>query len=351
MSDSSSSSSSSSLYVPPASHCFHASYSHPLLRTWQNEASPVNAAELMYPIFVSDDENENTEIKAMPGQFRVGLNHLDALISPLVAIGLRSVLLFGVVSSASSSKKDLAGSYAYSSSSPVVLALQLLSQKHPSLLLCVDVCLCAYTSHGHCGVMNEQGIINNQASIDTLAKMALSLAKAGARVIAPSDMMDGRVGAIKQALIKNSLSETVSVLSYSVKFASCMYGPFREAAQSGMTFGDRQSYQLPSGSRSLALRAAQRDVDEGADMLMVKPGLPYLDLVREVKDKHKLPVAVYHTSGEFAMLYHAAAAGSFNLETAVLEVMTSFKRAGATIIITYFTPFLLQLWAKKKNQS
>jgi porphobilinogen synthase len=191
----------------------------------------------------------------------------------------------------------------------------------------VDLCLCGYTDHGHCGILSGRAI-DNAASVARLAEVAVAFAAAGAHVIAPSDMMDGRVGAIKAALRGAGMGGRVAVMSYSAKFASCMYGPFRDAAHSGMAFGDRSLYQLPPGSRSLALRALQRDVEEGADFVMVKPGGPYLDVCRDAAERCGVPVAAYQVSGEFAMLHHAAAAGAFELRRAVMESMTGFRRAG-----------------------
>ncbi|TKS84181.1 Delta-aminolevulinic acid dehydratase [Collichthys lucidus] len=229
---------------------------------------------------------------------------------------------------------------------PAVLAVKKIRTLFPELLVACDVCLCPYTSHGHCGILNDDGTLNNDASCLRLAEVALAYARAGCHIIAPSDMMDGRVRAIKQALLSNGLGNKASVLSYSAKFASCYYGPFRDAAQSKPAFGDRRCYQLPPGARGLAIRAVERDVREGADMLMVKPGLPYLDILREVKDKFpNHPLAVYNVSGEFAMMWHGAQAGAFDLRAAVMEAMTAFRRAGADIIITYYAPQLLS-WLK-----
>lgn len=224
-------------------------------------------------------------------------------------------------------------------------ALLFLKERYPQLLLSCDVCLCGYTNHGHCGILHDidhDRTIDNQKSIDRLAEIAAFYASCGAHVVAPSDMMDGRIGAIKAALRSVNLDHRCSVLSYSAKFASCFYGPFRDACGSGMSFGDRSCYQLPPMSSSLALRATERDVAEGADMIMVKPGGPYLDIVRQLADRYSLPLAIYHVSGEYAMIWHAAQAGAFNLREAVLETLLGFKRAGATILITYFTPDVLQ---------
>ncbi|CAF93563.1 unnamed protein product, partial [Tetraodon nigroviridis] len=241
--------------------------------------------------------------------------------------------------------KEVAG--ADTDDTPAVLAVKKIRSLFPELLVACDVCLCPYTSHGHCGILNDDGTLNNDASCLRLAEVAVSYAKAGCHIIAPSDMMDGRVSAIKQGLLSNGFAHQVSVLSYSAKFASCYYGPFRDAAQSKPAFGDRRCYQLPPGAGGLAIRAVERDVREGADMLMVKPGLPYLDIVRAVKDKFPShPLAVYNVSGEFAMMWHGAQAGAFDLRAAVMEAMTAFRRAGADIIITYYTPQLLS-WLKE----
>ncbi|XP_040487687.1 delta-aminolevulinic acid dehydratase isoform X1 [Ursus maritimus] len=323
----------------------HSGYFHPLLRAWQAAATPLSASNLIYPIFVTDVPDDVQPIDSLPGVARYGVNRLEEMLKPLVEEGLRCVLVFGVPSRV---PKDERGSAADSEDSPAIEAIRLLRKTFPSLLVACDVCLCPYTSHGHCGLLSKNGAFQAEESRQRLAEVALAYAKAGCQVVAPSDMMDGRVEAIKEALMAHGLGNRVSVMSYSAKFASCFYGPFRDAAQSSPAFGDRRCYQLPPGARGLALRAVARDVREGADMLMVKPGMPYLDIVREVKDKHpELPLAVYHVSGEFAMLWHGSRAGAFDLKAAVLEVMTAFRRAGADVIITYYTPQLLQ-WLKEE---
>ncbi|KAM8934770.1 delta-aminolevulinic acid dehydratase [Pelodytes ibericus] len=322
----------------------HSGYFHPVLRAWQASATSINATNLMYPIFVTDSPDAVEVIASLPGQARYGVNKLEEMLRPLVEDGLKSILIFGVPGKVA---KDERGSAADAGDTPAILAIRKIQAAFPDLLIACDVCLCPYTSHGHCGILREDGTIQNEASCQRLAEVALAYARAGCHVIAPSDMMDGRIGAIKDALISNDMSNRVSVMSYSAKFASCFYGPFRDAALSKPAFGDRKCYQLPPGARGLATRAVDRDVREGADMLMVKPGMPYLDLVREVKDKHPaLPLAVYHVSGEYAMLWHGAQAGAFNLKVAVLEAMTGFRRAGADIIITYYVPQLLK-WIKE----
>ncbi|KAK6470994.1 delta-aminolevulinic acid dehydratase-like isoform X1 [Huso huso] len=327
-----------------ADSVLHSGYFHPTLRAWQTCSTSFSASSLIYPIFITDSPDAVEPIASLPGQARYGINKLEGMLRPLVDDGLKCVLIFGVPANL---PKDEQGSAADSDDTPAVQALRKLRSAFPELLLACDVCLCPYTSHGHCGILREDGSLDSAASCQRLAEVALAYARAGCHIVAPSDMMDGRIGAIKQALLSNELGNKVSVLSYSAKFASCYYGPFRDAAQSKPAFGDRRCYQLPPGARGLALRAVDRDVREGADMLMVKPGLPYLDIVREVKDKHPThPLAVYHVSGEFAMLWHGAQAGAFELRSAVMEAMTAFRRAGADIIITYYVPQLLT-WLKE----
>lgn len=317
----------------------HSGFQHELLRKWQSANTEITKAHLVYPVFVTDSEDAKEEITSMPDQFRFGVNALINALRPSVDLGLKSVLLFGVPYKL---PKDERGSSADAAETPVIVAVRKLREVFPELLIMCDVCLCAYTDHGHCGILYEDGTINNEASIGRLAEVALAYAKAGAHVVAPSDMMDGRVGAIKQLLIASGLGSKVSVLSYSAKFASGFYGPFRDAAKSKMAFGDRRCYQLPPGSSGLALRAVERDVKEGADMLMVKPGMAYLDLVRQIKDKYpEYPLAIYQVSGEYAMIWHGAKAGAFDLNSILLETLTSMRRAGADIIISYFTPRVL----------
>jgi len=330
------------LYVPPAKFCLHSSFGHTLLKSW-NTPRTVTAGNILYPIFVTAGTDVKTEISSLPGQYRWSVDRLPELLDPLVELGLKSVLIFGVVSD--ESLKDERGSYATIPDSPVIRSLKFLSERYPSLLLVTDVCLCAYTSHGHCGILKEDRSIDNQPSINRIAEIAVAYAKAGSRCVAPSDMMDGRIGAIKAALRKEGLDSTTAVMAYSAKFASCMYGPFRDAAGSGAKFGSRANYQLPPGSHGLAVRAIERDIAEGADFVMVKPGGPYLDVVAEcakIADKAGIPVAIYQVSGEYAMLYHAAKAGAFGLEEAVMESLNGMRRAGCTILITYFAELALK---------
>jgi len=322
----------------------HAGYGNPTLRQWQACGTELHSHNLMLPLFIVDSPNAKEDISSLPGVSRFGVDSVIPFLRPLVDLGLSSVLLFGVPANVPKDEFGSAGSD--SDKNPVMAAVKKIKTEFSNLTVACDVCLCPYTSHGHCGVLNSDGTINNKESLPLLAKQALAFAEAGADVVAPSDMMDGRVYAIKKILADNGLNR-VSVLSYAVKFASTFYGPFRDAAKSAPAFGDRKCYQLPPGSRGLAARAADRDVAEGADMLMVKPGLAYLDLVKQTKDNHpNHPLFIYQVSGEYAMLYHGAAAGAFNLEATLMEVLTSMRRAGADVIISYFTPNVLK-WLKK----
>ncbi|XP_018370604.1 PREDICTED: delta-aminolevulinic acid dehydratase [Trachymyrmex cornetzi] len=330
-----------------AKHTLHSGIFHPVLREWQSPNVEITVNNLMYPIFISDAENAKEPINSMPGVYRYGINQLEKMLQPLVAKGLKSVLLFGVTQYL---EKDEIGSNADSARNPVIQALPLLREKFPNLLIACDVCLCPYTNHGHCGILNSDGSINNANSIQRIAEVAVSYAKAGAQIVAPSDMLDGRIGAIKLGLAAAGFSNKVAVLSYAVKFASGLYGPFRDASQSAPKFGDRKCYQLPPGSNGLAARAAARDVNEGADMLMVKPGLPYLDVMRQTKDAHpEYPLFVYQVSGEYAMLHHGAQNGAINLENVLNEILLSMRRAGADCIITYFTPLILDMLQRKSK--
>jgi porphobilinogen synthase len=320
-------------------HELHSGYGHEVLRLWQAEGS-IEAHRLVYPVFVTEGRNAKEEIAAMPGQFRWSADRLGEALAPAAQNGLRAVLLFGVPAGV----RDARGSSADRDSSVVPLAVRAIRKAFPDLLVITDVCLCAYTDHGHCGILRADGSVDNAASVARLAEVATAYARSGAHVVAPSDMMDGRVAAIRGALKAGAL-DSVAIMSYAAKFASCFYGPFREAAQSKPVFGDRRAYQLPPGARGLALRAALRDVEEGADIVMVKPAGPYLDVVREVRHAVRIPVAAYQVSGEFAMLHHAAAAGAFDLEAAVMESLAGIRRAGADILITYFAPQALG-WLK-----
>ncbi|KAL3318122.1 hypothetical protein Ciccas_003209 [Cichlidogyrus casuarinus] len=294
----------------------------------------------MYPLFISHEDDAYEDILSLPEQKRVGLNNLEDHLKPLIKLGLSSVLLFGVIPD---DLKSADGSFALDVKSPVPRAIIKLREKFPDLQVAADVCLCGYTSHGHCGILFADGTIDNEKSCTQLAKVSLAYARAGAHIIAPSDMMDGRVASIKSILMKNNF-HNVAIMSYSAKFASSLYGPFRDAAKSAPGKGDRKGYQLPPGAKGLAMRAVERDIKEGADILMVKPGLPYLDILESIRQRFPdYTLAVYHVSGEYAMLWQAAKVGAIDLEAAAKEILLSFRRAGATIIISYMTPYLLGL--------
>lgn len=292
----------------------------------------------------------------MPGIKRYSVATIVDHLRPLCQLGLSAVLLFGVPSAAD---KDARGSAADSDNSLTIRTVHLLKQKLPQLIIACDVCLCAYTDHGHCGVLRAGGLheddesepdIDNDASVARLAEVAARYARAGADLVAPSDMMDGRVAAIKSSLRSAGLAHRCAVLSYACKFASALYGPFRAAAGSAPLKGrwGRSRYQLPPGASGLAMRAADRDVDEGADMLIVKPAGIYMDIVCGVRERQpNRPLAVYQVSGEYAMLWHAAQAGALNLRDVVMETMTSFRRAGADVVITYFAPQILD-WLNER---
>jgi porphobilinogen synthase len=285
-------------------------------------------ADLVYPMFVQLGEGR-TPVEAMPGVERVSISHAVEEAGEAHALGIPAVLLFGVPA-----EKDEQGSGAYDDEGVVQLAVRAIKEAHPELLVITDVCLCAYTSNGHCGVVLEDGTVDNDISLELLAKTAISHARAGADAVAPSDMMDGRVGALRTQLDAEGHKD-LPIVAYSAKFASAFYGPFREAAGSTPAFGDRRSYQMDPANSDEAVREALLDVEEGADMVMVKPALPYLDVIRRVKDATRVPVAAYNVSGEYAMVKAAAAAGYLDEESTVLESLTAIRRAGADIVITY----------------
>lgn len=293
----------------------------------------------MYPIFITDDPDSSQIISSLPNQRRWGVNKLEEFIGPLVKKGLQSVILFGVPLKCN---KDAKGTPADDPDGPVIQAIKKLRQLFPSLYIACDVCLCEYTDHGHCGVLNEDGTIKTEPSVQRIAEVAVSYAQAGAHCVAPSDMMDGRIKAIKRALIDAGFGNKCTLMSYSAKFASALYGPFRDAAGSAPSFGDRKCYQLPPTAKGLARRAIQRDTAEGADIIMVKPALPYLDIIQDAAELAKdHPLACYQVSGEFAMVHAGAKAGVYDLRTMAFETVDSMVRAGATLILTYFTPEFL----------
>jgi len=286
-------------------------------------------AELIQPLFVSAGVGVREPIAAMPGIERLSISALVEEAGEITAAGVPAVLLFGIPSA-----KDEAGSGAYDDEGVVQLATRALKEAHPELVVIADTCLCEYTASGHCGVLRD-GDVDNDLSLELIAKTALSQAAAGADAVAPSDMMDGRVMAIRSQLDSEGLSAT-PIISYAVKYASAFYGPFREAAGSTPREGDRRGYQMDPANALEALREAKLDLEEGADMLMVKPALPYLDVVNRVKRETGAPLAAYHVSGEYSMLKAAAANGWLDERAAVLEALTAVKRAGADVIVTYY---------------
>jgi porphobilinogen synthase len=284
--------------------------------------------DFIYPLFVCEGKGVKNEIGAMPGNYHFSVDRVVEEVGEAVEEGIRSVILFGIPD-----EKDAVGSHAYNDDAPVQAAVRALKESYPDLVVVTDVCLCEYTDHGHCGVVKD-GEVLNDPTLELLARTAVSQAKAGADLIAPSDMMDGRVGAIRRGLDENGF-ETLPIMSYAAKYASSFYGPFREAAGSAPQFGDRRSYQMDPANIDEALREVALDVDEGADIVMVKPAMAYLDVVRRVKETFEMPVAAYNVSGEFSMVVAAAERGWIDRERMVLEVLTSIKRAGADIILTY----------------
>jgi porphobilinogen synthase len=292
----------------------------------------LQVADFVYPMFVAHGIDRREPIKQMPGVDHLSIAHAVQEAGEAAALGIPAVLLFGLPAS-----KDEEGSGAWDEEGIIQLATRAIKDAHPDLLVISDLCLCEYTSHGHCGVLRESAggmVVDNDATLELLSRTAVSQARAGADIIAPSDMMDGRVGMIRSALDDEGFTDT-PIMSYSAKFASAFYGPFRIAADSAPAFGDRRGYQMDPANGDEAVREARLDVEEGADILIVKPALPYLDIIRRIKDDTSLPVAAYNVSGEYSMFKAAAAAGYLDERGAVLEALTSIRRAGADIIITY----------------
>ncbi|MBO0601347.1 porphobilinogen synthase [Sporosarcina sp. E16_3] len=284
--------------------------------------------DFIYPIFVIDGEDVNNPIASMPGVFQKSLDHFAIELDDIVSLGIPSIILFGLPAT-----KDDKGSEAYSDQGIVQKATRFAKERYPELIVIADTCLCQYTDHGHCGVL-EGGKVLNDPSLELLTRTAVSQAKAGADIIAPSNMMDGFVAAIRQGLDAAGF-EDIPIMSYAVKYASAYYGPFRDAAESTPKSGDRKTYQMDPANRLEAMREAESDVAEGADFLIVKPALSYLDIMRDVKDNFTLPVVAYNVSGEYAMVKAAAQNGWVDEKAIVLETLTSMKRAGADLIMTY----------------
>ena len=300
----------------------------PLLHKMVRETQ-LGVQDLVYPLFAVHGRGVREPITSMPGQFRLSVDELLKECKDAASMGIPAVLLFGLPA-----EKDPRGSEAYAEDGIIQQAVRAVKETIPDLLVITDVCLCEYTSHGHCGVV-EQGRVRNDPTLDLLARTAVSQVDAGADMIAPSDMMDGRVAAIREALDENGNQET-PIMAYSAKYASAFYGPFREAANSTPQFGDRRSYQMDPANSTEAMREVALDVDEGADIVMIKPALPYLDVIARVKNEFGVPVAAYSVSGEYAMLRAAGQLGWLDEEAAMMEALTGIRRAGADIIITYF---------------
>jgi porphobilinogen synthase len=290
----------------------------------------LRAGALVLPMFVAETAHAREPIATMPGVERLSIAAAVEEAGEAAALGLGAVMLFGVPA-----EKDEHGSGAWDEDGVVQLATAAIKRAHPELLVVTDVCLCEYTSHGHCGVLRDDGAVDNDATVELLARVAVSHARAGADLIAPSDMMDGRVGAIRHALDERGFERT-AILSYAAKYCSAFYGPFRDAAGSAPQFGDRRSHQMDPANAEEALREVALDIEEGADMVMVKPALPYLDVLARVKERFGYPTAAYHVSGEYAMLKAAARNGWVDERRAMLETLVSIRRAGADIIITYY---------------
>jgi porphobilinogen synthase len=302
----------------------------------------LSAHDFVLPLFVSEKLEKRRPIASMPGVFQFSLSEIADEARRAQDIGLQAVLLFGIPA-----QKDEQATGAYAENGVVQKALRAIKAKCPELVMITDVCLCEYMSHGHCGVTRIDGDhfhVMNDETIELLIETALSHAAAGADIVAPSDMMDGRIGAIREALDANNFDQT-GIMSYAAKFASVFYGPFREAAESPPQFGDRRSYQMDGANAAEALREVALDIEEGADIVMVKPALPYIDILWRVRERFAKPTAVYHVSGEYAMIKAAVEKGIMDERAAVLEVMTSLKRAGADIIITYWARELAQ-WVR-----
>ena len=301
----------------------------------------ISTDDLIYPMFVVHGHDVAIEISSMPGCYQYSVDRLVTAAKELVTLGIPGTILFGIPDF-----KDALGSEAYADDGIIQQAIRALKDAVPELLVITDVCLCEYTDHGHCGVIQHGDVLNDR-TLELLAKESLSHARAGANVIAPSDMMDGRVGTIRAALDENGY-ESIPILAYSAKYASAFYGPFREAAESAPQFGDRRSYQMDPPNAEEALREVALDIEEGADIVMVKPALSYLDVICRVKDRFKMPVAAYNVSGEYAMIKAAAQQGWIDEKRAALEVLTSIKRAGADMILTYFAKSVAE-WLRNDN--
>lgn len=296
--------------------------------------------DLIYPIFVAEGENIKNPVKSMPGVYQLSLDHLNAEIDEVVELGIPAVILFGIPA-----EKDAVGTGAFHDHGIIQKAIRQIKERHPELMVIADTCLCEFTDHGHCGLVEGEQILNDP-SLDVLARTAVSQAQAGADIIAPSNMMDGFVIAIREALDEAGF-EHVPIMSYAVKYASSYYGPFREAAEGAPQFGDRKTYQMDPSNRLEAFREAESDIEEGADFLIVKPALAYMDIIRDVKNNFPVPVVAYNVSGEYAMVKAAAQNGWIDEKGVVLETLLGMKRAGADLILTYHAKDVAR-WLEEK---
>ncbi|XOQ16899.1 MAG: porphobilinogen synthase [Shouchella clausii] len=288
----------------------------------------LQADDLIYPLFVTEEKNKKTEVPSMPGVYQFSLDRLNEEVGEVERLGIPAIILFGVPS-----EKDACGSQAYAEEGIVQRAIRQVKHTFPNMVVIADTCLCEFTDHGHCGLVKEGDVLNDE-SLALLTKTAVSQAEAGADIIAPSNMMDGFVYAIRNGLDEAGFTD-IPIMSYAVKYASAFYGPFRDAANSAPAFGDRKTYQMDAGNREEALREARSDVEQGADFLIVKPALSYLDIVREVKNETGMPLVAYNVSGEYAMVKAAAQNGWIDEKAMVMETLISMKRAGADLILTY----------------
>ncbi len=309
--------------------------SSPSMRRLVRETS-VSVDDLVYPLFVREGEGIKEPIKSMTGCYHFSPDTISAETAEVASLGIPAVLLFGLPG-----RKDEIGSEAWAENGVVQRAIREIKKATPELLVVTDVCLCEFTSHGHCGVIKD-GKVDNDPTCELLAKMALSHAQAGADIVAPSDMMDGRVGYIREALEENGF-ENVAIMSYAAKYASAFYGPFRDAAESAPSFGDRRTYQMDPPNADEAMAEIALDIEEGADIVMVKPALAYLDIICRTWERFDCPIAAYNVSGEYMMVCAAGAEGLIDKEATMMEILTSIKRAGADIVITYFAKELSKL--------
>jgi len=302
----------------------------------------LNKNDFIYPLFVIDGNDIKQEIPSLDNNYQYSVDRLQEIVDEMKDAGVKSVILFGLPE-----HKDEVGSQAYAEDGIVQRAIRKLKDLYPELFVITDVCMCEYTSHGHCGIIHDHEVDNDE-TLEYIAKIALSHAEAGADMVAPSDMMDGRVGAIRHILDENGYKD-VSIMAYSAKYCSAFYGPFREAANSAPKFGNRKSYQMDPGNIREAMLEIEDDIAEGADIIMVKPALPYLDVIRWARDKFDFPIAAYNVSGEFAMVKAAAKAGLIDEKAVAEEMLTSIKRAGAGIIITYYALDICR-WIREENK-